>query len=70
MTKSDRVFAPSIKRRIQVEQLVQVGSAKVTRSEALLERAPEINRKSGPGITVLPPRQRSSRPIREITRLR
>jgi hypothetical protein len=31
------------------KQSVQVGSANGLRSEALLERAPEINRKSGPG---------------------
>jgi hypothetical protein len=34
-----------------VKQLVQVGNADVIRSVALLERAPEINRKSGPGIS-------------------
>jgi hypothetical protein len=31
------------------EQLFQVGSATIIRSETLLEQAIEINRKSGPG---------------------
>jgi hypothetical protein len=36
-----------------MKQLNQVGCTEVTRSEALVDQAPEINRKSGQGVSSL-----------------